>query len=190
MKHICTIIAGINGAGKTTFALEYLRKYPKLGCFINVDLIAAGLSPHNTQSHELQASRLFLQQMKTCIQQRQNFTFETTLSGKTYAKLIRELQSAHWQVDLIYLYLPSMQNSLKRVAERVKHGGHDIPIETIKRRYPKSLYNLIHLYTPLCDTVYCFDNHLAGSRNTIFTKTANETQIYNQSIYQKLKEAQ
>ena len=188
MKNICTILAGINGVGKTTLALKLLEQYPELGYFINVDLIAAGLSPQNVEGQQVRAGRIFLQQMQMCIKQKQNFIFETTLSGKSYAKLITELQSTHWRVDLVYLYLASIQESFKRVAERVRHGGHDIPEATIKRRYPKSLHNLMHLYTPLCDNVYCFENGASGTRKNIFIKTEDNTIVYNQATYQKLQE--
>lgn len=122
----CLIIAGPNGAGKTTFALEYL---PELGIrnFINADMIAAGLSPFKPETQAGAASRLFLREMKQKIQARDDFAFETTLSGRGYLKLINRLRQRGWTVDLYYLALPSVEMSLLRVAERVRHGGHDIP---------------------------------------------------------------
>ena len=123
----CWIIAGPNGAGKTTFALEYLPTVAKCQSFINADLIAAGLSPLAPERELLAASRLLLQEIKTYIRKQQDFAFETTLAGRSYLRLIEQLKGNGWQVELTYLALPSIQLCKQRVAERVAHGGHNIP---------------------------------------------------------------
>src|SRR5690606_11934289 len=107
-------------------ALEYL---PELGIrnFINTDMIAAGLSPFKPETQAGAASRLFLREMKQQIRARDDFAFETTLSGRGYLKLVNRLRQNGWTVDLYYLALPSVEMSLLRVAERVRHGGHNIP---------------------------------------------------------------
>lgn len=138
----CWIIAGHNGAGKTTFALEYLPNVVNCYHYINADLIAAGLSPLAPERELIAASRLFLHEMETCIEKARDFAFETTLAGRSYLKLINRLQHAGWQVELIYLALPSIEMSKARVAERVLHGGHDIPARDIERRFARSLHNL------------------------------------------------
>jgi len=182
---ICTIIAGPNGAGKTTFALEYLSRTSTCNRFINADLIASGLSPLSPESEQMKASRLFLKEIKEAINNQECFAFETTLSGKMYIRLIKQLQAKGWVVNLIYLYLPSVQVSIERVAERVKHGGHNIPTESILRRYPRSLKNLIELYSPLCDTTVCIDN--AGElQKIIFTQELNSRAIQDKQSYQEL----
>ncbi len=122
----CWIIAGPNGAGKTTFALTYLPKVAQCQHFINADLIAAGLSPLAPEQELIRASRLFLTELDMRIKAREDFAFETTLAGKTYLKLVRSMRNAGWQVELIYLALPSVAMSKMRVAERVAHGGHNI----------------------------------------------------------------
>jgi predicted ABC-type ATPase len=101
----CWIIAGPNGAGKTTFALQYL---PAVNCqhFINADLIAAGLSPLAPETGLIAASRLFLREIQNRIRAREDFAFETTLTGRSYLKLIRRLKSEGWRVELIYLVYP------------------------------------------------------------------------------------
>jgi predicted ABC-type ATPase len=154
---VCTIVAGPNGAGKTTFALYWL---PEIRCrnFVNADLIAAGLSPLAPEREWIAASRLFLKEIAHHIQQREDFAFETTLSGKTYLRLIQKLLDEGWRVDLYYLWLPSVEMSIERVAERVAHGGHDIPRESIIRRYPRSIANLLNHYAPLCSSTICLDN--------------------------------
>ncbi len=153
----CTIIAGPNGAGKTTFALTYL---PEIGCrnFVNADLIAAGLSPLAPERERINAARLFLREIETHLRNREDFAFETTLAGKTHLERIRQMRADGWTVMLIYLFLPDVDFSLARVKERVAHGGHSIPEADIRRRFPKSLHNLIHAYAPLCDHTLCFDN--------------------------------
>ncbi len=184
---ICTIIAGPNGAGKTTFALKYLTRTSTCNRFINADLIASGLSPLDPESEQMKASRLFLKEIKETIKRQECFAFETTLSGKTYIRLIKKLRKEGWVVNLIYLYLPSVQVSIERVAERVKHGGHDIPKESILRRYPRSLKNLLELYSPLCDTTVCIEN--AGeSQKIIFIQELHNRTIQDKQSYQELRE--
>ena len=158
MPPTCTLIAGPNGAGKTTFALDYLPAFSHCRNFVNVDLIAAGLSPLSPESKGLKASRLFLREINRYIARREDFAFETTLSGKTYLRLLQHLLSDGWRIELYYLWLPSVEMSIERVAERVLHGGHGIPHETIIRRYPRSINNLLVYYAPLCTTAICLDN--------------------------------
>lgn len=154
----CWIIAGPNGAGKTTFALEYLPKVAGCTNFINADLIAAGLSPLAPERELIAASRIFLGEVELHIRRREDFAFETTLAGRTYLRLIERLRSDGWQVELIYLALPSVEMSKLRVAERVAHGGHNIPEQDIKRRFPRSLNNLLHAFSHAVDRCVCFMN--------------------------------
>jgi predicted ABC-type ATPase len=126
----CWIIAGPNGAGKTTFALEYLPNVAGCQNFINADLIAAGLSPANPAGALISAGRLLRKEIETRIAANEDFAFETTLSGRAYLNLIEQLNSLNWNVELIYLALPSLAMSTLRVAERVRHGGHDVPKKT------------------------------------------------------------
>jgi predicted ABC-type ATPase len=157
----CWIIAGPNGAGKTTFALEYLPQVAKCKRFVNADLIAAGLSPLETDRDLLTASRLFLREIEICIQQTEDFAFETTLAGRSYLKFVRRLRAEGWRVELIYLALPSLEMSRLRVAERVAHGGHNIPIEDINRRFARSLTNLLDIFSIEVDICRCFMNNNA-----------------------------
>lgn len=155
---ICWIIAGPNGAGKTTFALKYLPEVAHCEQFINADLIAAGLSPLNPGRGQLAASRLYLSEIERCVQARQDFAFETTLSGRGYLRLVARLKREGWIVELIYLALLSVEMSRGRVAERVAHGGHDIPQAAIQRRFGRSLYNLYIGYAPAVSRARCYLN--------------------------------
>ena len=182
----CTVIAGPNGAGKTTFALTYLPDAANCRNFVNADLIAAGLSPLSSEREWLAASRLFLREIDHYIRRREDFAFETTLSGRNYLRLIRRLLADGWRVDLYYLWLPSIEMSIERVAERVAHGGHDIPRESIVRRYPRSIANLLAHYAPLCSSVICVDNSTTVPE-VIFAQNAEGRTVENPGLFEALR---
>lgn len=186
----CWIIAGPNGAGKTTFALEYLPQVAQCSRFVNADLIAAGLSPLAPERELLAASRLFLGEIEACIAKREDFAFETTLAGRSYLKLVRRLQTAGWRVELIYLALPSMEMSKLRVAERVAHGGHSIPVADIERRFARSLGNLLNSFSTQVDACRCFMNSDA-SPELVFEQQGELRNVLHMPYYQHLlKEAE
>ena len=155
---VCWIVAGPNGAGKTTFALDYLPRVAGCHIFVNADLIAAGLAPLAPEGRAIAASRVFLREISLNILARREFGFETTLSGLAYRRLIKRLKSQGWRVELIYLALPSVEMARCRVAERVIHGGHDIPRADIVRRYFRSLDNFLGEYALLADRAVCYCN--------------------------------
>lgn len=182
----CWIIAGPNGAGKTTFALEYLPSLGNCRRFINADLIAAGLSPLAPEQQLLAASRLFLREIEHCIAAGEDFAFETTLAGRGYLQLVRRLQNGGWRVELVYLALPSAEMSRLRVAERVAHGGHNIPSHDILRRFPRSLHNLLYCYAPLVDQTLCYMN--SGTvPELIFQQTDNQRSIIRPDFFELLQ---
>lgn len=184
---ICRIIAGPNGAGKTTFALTYLRQFPEAQSFVNADLIAAGLSPLAPQLQLLAASRLMLAEIEGHVAAARSFAFETTLSGRGYLRLIQRLRSRGWRVELIYLALPSLELSILRVAERVAHGGHDVPEAVLRRRFPRSLQLLLNAYAPAVDHVLC--NLNAGPDPApVFSQSRAERTILDSQLYAHLLE--
>lgn len=186
----CWIIAGPNGAGKTTFALEYLPRVAGCRNFINADLIAAGLSPLAPDRELVTASRLLLKEIEDRITRKEDFAFETTLAGRGYLRLIERLQKEDWQVELIYLALPSVEMSHLRVAERVAHGGHDIPARDITRRFPRSLRNLLADYGQKANRTRCFMNS-GQTPELIFEQQSKNCIILNDKQYQLLlKEAE
>ena len=157
---------------------------------MNADLIAAGLSPLAPERELLIASRLFLNEIETCIAQQQDFAFETTLAGRSYLKLVRRLQAQGWRVELIYLALPSMEMSKLRVAERVAHGGHDIPVADIERRFARSLGNLLRLFSAQVDACRCFMNSDA-TPELVFEQQGDWRNVAHSLHYQHLlKEAE
>lgn len=152
------IIAGPNGAGKTTFAREFLPHEANCPVFVNADLIAAGLSPFLPEAAAVKAGRLMLKEIEAHVAQQKCFAFETTLSGRTYAKKIQERQAIGYQVTLIFLQLPNPDVAVARVAARVAQGGHNIPEDTIRRRFSSGLRNLDCIYKHLVNTWILYDN--------------------------------
>ena len=152
------IIAGPNGAGKTTFAREFLPNEAGCPVFVNADLIAAGLSPFAPERAALQAGRLTLQAIARHMAGRESFAFETTLSGRAYARQIPQWQALGYRVELFFLSLPSADMAVQRVAERVRQGGHNIPEATIRRRFEAGRRLLAEVYRPLVTQWVLYDN--------------------------------
>ena len=145
------IIAGPNGAGKTTFAEEFLPEEARCPVFFNADLIAAELEPSSPEQVAFRAGRLMLEEIHSRVSKGESFAFETTLSGRGYAKLIPAWQADGYVVMLFFLRLPSPEHAINRVAKRVSEGGHNIPEPVIRRRFEAGLANFETLYKPLVD---------------------------------------
>jgi predicted ABC-type ATPase len=152
------IIAGCNGAGKTTASYTILPEMLECREFVNADSIALGLSPFNPENAALAAGRIMLERVHHLIQDKEDFAFETTLSTRSYVSLIREAQKMSYQITLLYFWLNTPEMAIQRVAERVNNGGHNIPDDVIKRRYYRGIHNLINLYIPICDNWMVLDN--------------------------------
>ena len=180
MKNIY-IIAGPNGAGKTTASYTLLPEI--LGCkeFINADEIAKGLSPFNTESIAFRAGRLMLERIKDLITKGETFSFETTLSTKSYYALIKKAKYSGYRVDLLFVYLNSKEIAIKRVKNRVAEGGHNIPKKVIERRFDNGLINLINRYIPIVDSWVLLDNSnkdfeliANGSGNNVYIRNSDK----------------
>ena len=152
------IIAGPNGADKTTFAREYLPVEVGITTFINADLIAAGLSPFAPELAARRAGRLMLEEIDRCGAAGMDFALETTLAGKAYLQRIHQWQANGYRVKLIFLKLSHEEAAIRRVAERVAQGGHSIPTEVIRRRFVSGLRNFTNLYQPIVDAWQLIDN--------------------------------
>lgn len=157
MKKII-IIAGPNGAGKTTFAREYLPNEANCPIFINADLIAAGLAPFAPESAAIKAARLMLQEIQANVKAGNSFAFETTLSGKAYAKDMVAWKKQGYHITLFFLSLPNAEFAINRVAARVAGGGHNIPEPTIRRRFRAGISNFYNVYKSLADAWSLYDN--------------------------------
>ncbi len=156
-KHLY-IISGPNGAGKTTASYTVLPKILRCKEFVNADEIARGLSPFNPESVAIEAGRLMLKRINELLQRNVSFSIETTLSTRSYFRLVEKAHSQGYDVTLLYFWLKSPQQAIERVAERVAKGGHKIPNDTIIRRYWEGLDNLFNIYMPIVDTWILVNN--------------------------------
>ncbi len=152
------IIAGPNGAGKTTFARKFLPDYAKCLEFVNVDLIASGLAPFDPERATLKAGRIMLDQIHSLSKRSADFGFESTLSGRTYVKLLQEMKKRGYLIRIFFLWINDVDLALERIRLRVRNGGHAIPDATVRRRFGRSLANFLGLYKPLADSWTIFDN--------------------------------
>ena len=152
------IIAGPNGAGKSTFAQEFLPKEAGCPVFINADAIAQGLAQFAPETVAIRAGRIMLEEIHSQVGRGGSFAFETTLSGRGYARLIPDWQSRGYHVKLFYLKLRSPELAIERVAQRVRKGGHHIPEATVRRRFAAGWRNLQTLYKPIVNEWAVFDN--------------------------------
>ncbi len=156
MKKIL-IIAGPNGAGKTTFAEEFLPNEASCPEFVNADLIAAGLSPFQPDQVAFAAARLMLERIDHLVTVGKSFALETTLSSRCYLRLIPQWKASGYRVKLCFLKLPDADFAIRRVAQRVSFGGHDIPVETIRRRFDRGWENLKCDYIGIVDEWAIYD---------------------------------
>ena len=181
------IIAGCNGAGKTTASFTILPEI--LGCkeFINADEIAKGLSPFQPESVAVQAGRIMLARMDELLQKGETFAFETTLATKSYKQKIEWAQANGYEVTLLFFWLDSPNIAKERVAQRVAEGGHNIPLETIERRYYNGIANLFAIYIDMVDICYIFDNS-EGRKELIAQKERHkDIVIYNNDKFNLIK---
>ena len=152
------IIAGPNGAGKTTASYHLLPEVLHCPNFVNADEIARGLSPFAPETVAVQAGRIMLKRIEELLPQRVDFAIETTLSTRSYVQLVHRAQALGYKVHLIFFFLENEEQAIQRVAQRVSNGGHNIPEDDIRRRFKRGIYNLIHLYMPICDSVLVYNN--------------------------------
>ncbi len=177
------IVAGCNGAGKTTASYTVLPKMLDCREFVNADSIAAGLSPFNPESVAFEAGRILLKRIAELMNENVDFAFETTLSTRSYVPLIKKAQSRGYTVNLLFFWLSSPETAMQRVAERVKNGGHNIPPDIIGRRYYRGIFNLIELYLPVCDTWLVVDNRDLFPKPVAHGGYNGETVIVNNDIW-------
>lgn len=180
------IIAGCNGAGKTTAAYNLLPDVFKTVEFVNADEIAKGLSPFNPTGVAFQAGRIMLERLEQLIEGNKSFSFETTLSGLTYLSFIKKAKENGYGVTFFFVYLNSVKLAIERVAIRVSKGGHTIPKDVIERRYHKGLGNFSR-YAAEADDWYVYDN--SGSEYILIAKNVDgEEKIFNFELFKNISE--
>lgn len=152
------IIAGCNGAGKTTASFTILPEILDCKEFVNADEIAKGLSPFQPEKVSFEAGRIMLNRINELLSENENFSFETTLSTKSYKSKINEAKDKGYRVILLFFWLQNIELAKERVKTRVAEGGHNIKPEVIERRYIRGIKNLFDIYLPIVDGAFIFDN--------------------------------
>jgi predicted ABC-type ATPase len=180
------IIAGPNGSGKTTFASKFLPDYVKCPNFVNADLIALGLSPFSPRSAAIKAGKLVLGQIHEFAKLGVDFAFESTLAGRSYVNLFKKLRKKGYKLHLFFLWIPDAELAIARIKDRVAEGGHNVPVQDVRRRFKRSICNFFKLYQPLLDSWMLFNN--AGSIPTLIAKTKNgQILITAQQLFDQIK---
>lgn len=180
------IIAGCNGAGKTTASFNVLPKTLDCDEFVNADEIARGISPFHPERVAIQAGKIMLNRIDELMNHGIDFAIETTLTTSTYQRTIRDAQSKGYEVTLLFFWLNSEELAVSRVEQRVSEGGHNIPEKTIRRRYHRGIDYLFRFFLDLCDNYMLVDN--SKPEYVVICKKSGETiEMYNRELYEQLK---
>jgi predicted ABC-type ATPase len=174
---IIYLIAGCNGAGKTTFAKSFLPHEAKCLNFLNADLIAQGLSPLNAGAAAMKAGRLLLAEFHDLVTRHETFAFESTLSGTSYVRLLKQAKRRGFRLYLHYLWLPAPAIAIARVRERVKKGGHNVPEVDVRRRFGRSLRHFVNDYAALADRWAVWDNQSSPPRLLAESEACSPSQL-------------
>jgi predicted ABC-type ATPase len=180
------IISGCNGAGKTTASYTVLPDMLDCKEFVNADEIARGLSPFQPDKVAIEAGRIMLNRIHELMVQKADFAFETTLSTRSYRNFVKEAQMNGYFVTLVYFWLNSVDLAIERVLERVIAGGHNIPEDTIRRRYLSGIKNLSEIYVPISDYWMIFDNSEHPSLLVAEGFKNADKQVYCHGIYNQI----
>jgi predicted ABC-type ATPase len=181
------IIAGCNGAGKTTATYTLLPEIIDCKEYVNADEIAKGLSPFQPDKVSFEAGRIMLNRIDDLLTNNETFAFETTLSTKSYKNKIIEAQRNGYHVILLFFWLESEDLAVKRVQIRVLEGGHNIDKEVIERRFKNGIKNLFDIYLEIVDEALIFDNTY-GKHDLIAEKEKGEDlKIFNDKKFNILK---
>jgi predicted ABC-type ATPase len=183
------MIGGANGAGKTTAAIELLPKYMNVFEFVNADEIAHGLNPIKPETANMMAGRMMIERIEDLINARKNFAFETTCAGIYHKRTLQKCHDAGYCLRLIFLWLPSADMAIKRVASRIQQGGHPVGEDTIRRRYMKGLKNLVDIWLPIAQKALILNSsgETIGSYPVIAEKTENKFHIADQFAWQQIE---
>ena len=182
------IICGCNGAGKTTASFNILPDLLNCREFVNADEIARGLSPFQPEKVSIQAGRLMLKRIEELINSNQDFSFETTLSTKSFIKTIEKAKARGYYISLIFFWLESVELAKDRVQKRVLEGGHKIDPAVIERRYKAGIKNLFQMYADRVDSLLIFDNSKPQAELIAEKEIESESYtIHNPHKFNKLK---
>ena len=175
------IIGGPNGAGKTTAAHELVPLELRIREFVNADEIARGLSPFNAEQAAMAAGRLMIERMQALVRSGESFAFEMTCAGRAHAHWLRKCQAQGWRVALLFLWLPTPEAALHRVARRVREGGHAVARDVVIRRWRAGLANMRNLYLPLSNAAAIHDNS-DGTRILVAERTPDAPLVVHDAV--------
>ena len=181
------IIAGCNGAGKTTASFTVLPEMLDCREFVNADEIARGLSPFHPEGVAIQAGRLMIERVIYLLKEGETFAFETTLSTRSYVKLIQQAQRRGYFVTLLFFSLATPEQAVQRVAKRVSQGGHNIPTDVVYRRFEGGLSNLFNLYMPIVDYWALYDNSNIPTRHIACGQKGQEPRVMDTETFETLR---
>ncbi|MFV0536317.1 MAG: zeta toxin family protein [Dysgonomonas sp.] len=181
------IISGCNGAGKTTASYAMFPEILDCKEFINADEIAKGLSPFQPETVAIEAGRLMLIRMNEMLTLQEDFAIETTLATKSYANFIRRAQEVGYFVTLIYFWLDSPELAVRRVEQRVRFGGHNVPEDVVRRRYYAGMKNLFSKFIPISDYWILIDNSVDPFRMIAEGEKTQVTEIQDEELFYYLK---
>jgi len=181
------IISGCNGAGKTTASYTVLPEILDCREFVNADEIARGLSPFNPEGMAIEAGRLMLRRIEELLSRDESFSIETTLATKSYLNLVRRAQAKDYRVNILFFWLRTPELAIQRVAERVQHGGHNIPEDIIRRRYVAGINNLFRQFIPEVDYWDIYDNSETPRVQIACGGKNAETIIYEETLLNQIK---
>lgn len=185
------VLAGCNGAGKTTAARTVLAETLQVMTFVNADVIAQGLAGFDPNSAALEASRIMLERLHALAEGRADFAFETTLAARSYSGWLKGLRQTGYKVHLIYFWLANADLAVARVAQRVRMGGHGVPEVTIRQRYRRSVQNFFRLYRPAVNTWQVYDNTQANApRLLAHGDEAGKETVLDEAVWSQMREEQ
>jgi predicted ABC-type ATPase len=181
------VLAGPNGAGKSTVAPALLHGTFAVHDFVDADVIARGLSAFEPESVAIAAGRVMLARLRELAGQRVSFAFETTLASRTFAPWLRDRKVSGYEIHMLFLWLPSAEFAVDRVADRVRAGGHDVPAETVRRRYRAGLHNFFSLYEPLASAWKLYDS--SGLKPALIAERleAQPVRVYDEAVWTLVK---
>lgn len=180
------MIAGCNGAGKTTASYTILPEILDCKEFVNADEIAKGLSPFQPEVVGIESGRIMLTRIKHLIETGEDFAFETTLSTKSHVKLLAHAKQKGYQTTLLFFWLDSPELAILRVKTRVKEGGHHVPEDVVRRRYNSGLVNFFKLFLPVVDN-WMFINNSGRSHQVIAEGSSGIVEAANSKLWEQLK---
>lgn len=180
------IIAGCNGAGKTTASFTILPEILNCKEFVNADEIARGLSPFQPENVSFQAARLMIERINELLEISADFAFETTLTTLSYKNTLELAKLKGYTITLLYFWLNNINLAVERVNKRVSEGGHSIEETIIKRRYFRGMKNLIKIFINLCDYWIVVDNSKKQFNFIAQGQTSNIKEVYDHIAWEQI----